>query len=285
MNNKIRSAFYSITTAYILFALLAVIFAVGSHLAGTAAIEPIFSQMNATHIWTCLGSIIANTTLLIWLLALVVIAGALFVNTLCCTSRLVKQSWFNGSKSKAPFRLQTMAFIHVIALLVIIFHALDVGLIQRNNPVNIMESESQILGKYRLQVNKISYVTDRKIITESETGKRTPSFKIPKELFSITDNKAVISLYLGEKLVTKSDIRLFDPLSVGGSFFILDGFFIPYNSDKIGLSIHYMYNPLVYPFFAIYIILFSALLFQWFKNRYRFKSINTIKTTKRSATK
>lgn len=265
MKSKFVSIFSSLTTAYILFALLAAVFAVGSQLAGVSEIKPIFKQMNTTDVWSCVSAIFSNTTLLIWLILLIVIAVCLFFNTLCCTSQLVQ----NGAKDSAPSRLKIMAFIHVVALFVIIFHALDVGLIQRHKAVQIMESESLILGKYRLHVDKVFYETDRTYITESEGGKRTPSFKIPRKQFSIEGNRAEISLYRDDELVKTSEIRLFSPIRVGGTFFILDGFFIPHNKKNIGISIHYMYNPLVYPFFTIYTILFSALLLQWFKNRYR----------------
>lgn len=275
MKSKFISIFYSITTAYILFALLAAVFAVGSQLAGVSEIKLIFKEMNATDVWSCFGAIIGNTTLLIWLIILIVIAVFLFFNTLCCTTQLVQQSFLNRSKNRAPSRLKIMAFIHVVALFVIIFHALDVGLIQRHKPVQIMESESLTLGKYRLNVDKVFYETDRTFITESEKGKRTPSYKIPRKQFSIEGNRAEISLYQDDVLVKTSEIRLFSPVKIGGSFYILDGFFIPHGTKNIGISIHYMYNPLVYPFFIIYTILFAALLLQWFKNRYRAPKSNT----------
>lgn len=274
MRSKSVSIFYSITTAYILFTLLAAVFAVGSHLAGVAEIKRLFQLMNTTDIWSCFDAIVGNITLLSWLILLIVIAACLFVNTVCCTTQLVQKGFFNGVKKRAP-QLKTMAFIHVVALFVIIFHVVDVGLIRRHKPIQIMESESRLLGKYNLKVDTIFYETDRQYITESDKGKRPPSFKIPRKQFSIEGNRAEISLYQDDTVVKTSEIRLFSPVRVGGTFYILDGFFIPYDNTNIGISIHYMYNPLVYPFFAIYTILFSTLLLQWFKNRYREPTSNT----------
>lgn len=271
MNSKVISAFYSITTAFFLFVALAVVFGLGSHLAGLEHINPIFKKMTAIHVWSCVDSILDNWVLLLWLSILIIVAIALFINTLCCTSQLLKSCFSNRPSSikYKQYRMRMMTVIHVIALAVIVCHALDITLVQRHKPVKIIESEKATFGNYEIRIINIAYQTDRKFIQMDENGKQMPSFKIPRKQFSIEGNSAQIAVYHEGKLLKEGEIRLFDPFRVGSSFFILDGFYLPYNSDKIGVSIHHTYNPLALPFFAIYTLLFSALLYQYFSNRYR----------------
>ena len=269
MSRIIKSILFSTTTAFVVFAVLAAVFGIGSYLAGVAEIKPIFNKMTSRHVWSCIDGIFANRSLLLWLFVLVSAAIVLLINTLCCTSRQLKQFFLSNTVKVKQFRLHSMAFIHVLALAVLIFHGLDITLVERHKPVEILQSESAVLGSYTVKVDSISYQTDRGFIRESDSGKRTPSFKIPRKQFSIDGNRAKVSLYQNGELVKEAEIGLFDPFRVGNTFFILDGFYIPYGSDDLGVTLLYSYNPLVVPFFALYAILFSALLFHCYRNRYR----------------
>ncbi len=272
MINMIQSFFSSLRTAFFFLVLLAVFFALGSYFANAQDIKVLFKQMTSVHIWSCLDSIVHNRTLLFWLLGLVICAIMLFLNTLFCTIKQLRQCWGGDAsvkRTKQQFRLKIMAFIHIIALAVIGCHGLDIALVERHPPVKILNSETLGLGTYLLKVKEVSYITDRKYIQEDEKGRRPPSFKIPRKQFSIEGNKAELAVYKNGELVREGEIRLFEPLRVGGTFFILDGFFIPHGSDTLGLLIHRSYNPLALPFFGIYVILFFTLLLQCIKNRYR----------------
>ncbi len=283
MNNRIISILYSLSTTFFLFMALACIFGIGSHLAGVESIGPVFKKMTSIHVWSCLESIVTNKVLFLWLLILVLIAIFLFFNTLFCTSQQLRHCFPNGLKGIKLSRIHTMAVIHVIALAVIACHALDITLVQRHKPVKILESEKAVLGSYQVEIKQITYQTDRKYIEEDESGKQKSSFKIPRKQFSIVGNRAHIAIYHDGNLLKNQEIGLFDPVRIKSTFFILDGFFMPYGSDDIGVSLHHSYNPLALPFFTIYTLLFSTLLFHCLKNRYRPEKDNTnfFQTTRR----
>ncbi len=268
MRSKIQSFFFSLQTAYFFFILLAAIFGAGSYLAGFEETGRLFDQITSECIWKYIDDIVANHLLLTWFLLLVVCAAVVFINTLCCTSQLLKQCFINKIGKTKQFRLRFMTFIHIIALAVIVCHALEIMLVTRHSPVKILVSGMATLAPYQVKVKNISYITDRSFIQEDVDGKRLPGFKIPLEKFSIEGNKAELAVYRDGVLVKEGEIRLFEPLRVGNSFFIMDGFFIPHHkSDTIGILIHHTYNPLVVPFFVIYAVLFTTLLVQYIRNR------------------
>jgi len=268
MKLKMTGPLFSLTTAFVLFTILAALFAAGSTIDRIPEVKSLFREMNSTHIWNAVQDIARTPVLLGWLAALVVVAAGLFVNTFCCTIKQISRH-FNQRKTTTPLKgLTTMAFIHVLALGVIIFHSLDVSLIKRHKPVKILENQSVELSSYRVTVQSISYATDRKFIRENERGHTMPSFKIPRTEFSTEENRAIITISTGKRQVTK-EIGLFEPVRIGTTFFILDGFFIPHGKNEIGISIHHSNNPLAIPFFALYTLLFSTLLWHGLHTRYK----------------
>ncbi len=260
MKRKIRNLVTSLTTAFVLFMLLAAIFGYGSHLAAVKAVKPIFKKMTATHIWNALDAICQHQAVLCWLLVLAAVAIALFVNTLCCTWQQYDHYQKSSRAAATNKRLRRMVFIHVAALTVIVFHGLDVLMVERHLPRKIAVGSTGELNGYTIKVEAIHYITDKTYIRENEQGRRRPSFKIPSKKFSIKGNKARIGFYKNDRLVETSDIRMFSPVRLGSTFFFLDGFYIPHNSEQIGISIHSSDNPLVLPFFMVYACLFTILL-------------------------
>ncbi|PIE56381.1 MAG: hypothetical protein CSA34_04695 [Desulfobulbus propionicus] len=269
---KISNLFTSLTTAFVLFLLLAVIFGYGSHIAALAEVRPVFRKMTSTHIWAALGAIRQQQMLLYWLLALVAVAVALFANTLCCTWKQFRNYKKSSRVTRGNKNAQRMMFIHVAALLVIVFHGLDVAMVQRHLPQKIAVGDSGEFNGYTIKVEAVEYITDKKYIREDEQGRRRSSFKIPYGEFSIKENKARLGLYREGRLVQTADIKMFSPVRLGSTFFFLDGFYLPRDSEKIGITIHSSYNPLVLPFFLLYACLLSILLWHALGNRFSSQS-------------
>lgn len=268
MKISMKGPLFSLTTAFALLTILAALFAIGNSIEGISGVKSLFREMNSTHIWNCMGDISRIPILLAWLISLVVVALGLFLNTFCCTIKQISLCSSQRRTTASKNGLATMALVHVLAVGVIIFHGLDVTLIQRHKPVKILETQSRELGNFILTVQSISYTTDRRFIRENEKGRTMPSFKIPRTAFSPDDNRATITISTAGKQLT-TEIGLFEPVRLGSTFFILDGFFMPHDSDEIGISIHHSHNPLVIPFFTIYAALFLALLWHGLRTRYK----------------
>ena len=269
MKKLLISILFSLQTAFFSLAALALIFAVGSHLATIKPLRQVFGRMTDIYIWACLDDILANPQLFVWLIILVFFAAVLFVNTACCTSRQLSNYFKTGNASNRNKRLCGMAYIHVVALLVLVFHAVDVAFVQRHEPVKLFTGEQAVLGEYEIAVHSVKYVTDPSYITEDETGRRMPSFKIPADHFSIEENMAQVTLSKDGIEVQQADFRMFAPVRVGGTFFILDGFFIPHGGEQAGILLHRVHNPIALPFFGLYALLFSLFLYQCYVTRYR----------------
>ncbi len=267
MKIKIRDIFTSLTTAFVLFLFLSAVFGYGSYIAASKDVKVIFKKMTATHIWNAFDAIWQHQLVLCWLLVLAMVAVALFGNTLCCTWRQLCQYRRSNRTVRASKRLRRMMLIHIVALTVIVFHGLDVVMVERHLPQKIGIGESRDISGYTVKVEAIEYVTDTKYIRENEQGKRRPSFKIPYGKFSIEGNKAQLALYHQGQLVQRSDIRIFSPVRIGSTFFFLDGFYLPHDSEQIGISIHGSNNPLVLLFFLVYACLFALLVWHAVANR------------------
>lgn len=260
--------FFSLRASYLLFSLLALVFAAGNRLAGVDAYKTIFKDMTATHVGSCLAQILANPMILVWLTVFVSIGACLFINTACCTLSQVKSLGRSCKKSgKNQGRAVQMALIHIAALMVIGLHALDITMIQRTKPVKIYPGQTVTMGDYKIQITEISYVTDPSMITENKKGKRKKIFHIPEKDFSLKDNFVRVQLVKKNEPKKIGELRILSPLRLGSDFFFVDGFFIANGSSQIGAMIHHSTNPLAIVFFTVYSVLFGLLLLRYFTIR------------------
>lgn len=265
-----KKILYSLTTCFVLFYALAIIFGIGSYLCGIKEIKMIFKQMTNIQIWAAIEPILGSPIIICWLIVLAICGGMLFLNTMFCTKlQLAKYLKNRTSKTRQDIRQKGMAYIHIIAMVVIACHAGDILLIERHNPVKLFIGDNYDFGTYQVKLADISYITDRSVIEEDENGRVMPSFKIASDKFSIPNNNAKLIITKDDQPVKTATIGMLAPVQIGGSFIFLDGFASPQDSDEISISIHHSYNPLALPFFGVYFILFSLLIIQFFKTRYR----------------
>ncbi|MCG8638105.1 MAG: hypothetical protein MI862_00125, partial [Desulfobacterales bacterium] len=161
-------------------------------------------------------------------------------------------------------RIVQMALIHIAALVVVGLHIIEAALIQRHQPVRIYPGQTVTLGGCEVSILDISYVTDRSMITEDETGRKMKSSRIPARSFSVEKNYAQIQIFKNGSPTEVRELRMFAPIRVGMGFFFLDGFVIAHGIDDIGIEIHHSFNPLAFIFFGMYIVLFGLLLVRYF---------------------
>lgn len=264
--------FFSLKTAYILLVLLAVLLGLGNYISTIPAEAQVFKEMNMGHFFSLLSSYVAHPRLLMWLIALIFTGALLFLNTVCCTyKQVIRYRQNTRPDTVGEKRNRGMMIIHIIAIVVIAFHAIDIALVKRHKPQQLFAKESAQLGGYTVTINSIDYVTDRSVITQSHKGERISATRITSNEFSILGNRAELSVFKDGVLVKKGLISMLHPLRYGGTYFILDGFVVPYGSDnnEVAALVHYTYNPLVIPFFAVYVLMLVCLILHLVKHRYR----------------
>jgi hypothetical protein len=263
-----KQFFYSLKAGYILFILLAVIFGMGNHLTGIPEYNSIFKDMTATHLMYCLKAILAKPVMVIWLLAFIFIGICLFINTWCCTTTQIRLFFQTRRLERSKLgRVGQMALIHIVALMVIALHALDITLIQRHKPVKFYSDQIAWMGDYQVRVKQISYVHLNSMITEDKTGSKRKGLHNLEKDFSTKQNFARIEIIKDQEKPAVRDLRMLSPIRIGATFFFLDEFFIARDSQRIGVKIHHSYNPLAFVFFAVYMVLFALLVFRFFTVR------------------
>ncbi len=260
--------FFSLRASYLLFAVLALVFGLGNRLASVTSYKAVFKDMTATHLGNCIGPIAHNPILLVWLFIFILVGGCLFINTGCCTTAQVRLlGRMRAGHSEKQGRAVQMAVIHIIALMVIALHALDITMIKRQKPVRLYPGQTVSMGAYTVRVDQVSYVTDRAMITEDRNTGKNKRFHIPEEKFSMENNFARIRVEKDNLTSGVRELRILCPVRLGADFFFLDGFFIAHGSTEVGVLIHHSYNPLAIVFFTVYTLLFGLLIFRYFSLR------------------
>lgn len=263
---------FSLRTAYVLLVSLAILFGLGDLLAGIQEEAEVFKEMNMVHFFSLFDNYVAHPLVLVWLVALVFAGAFLLINTLCCTyKQVVRSLQYNRADAFGEKRNRGMIIIHSIAIVVIAFHAIDIALVARHKPQQLFAQQSTQLGGYTITIKSLDYVTDRSVITQRQKGQRIGATRISSDEFSISENKVELSIFKDGVLVKQGILRMLHPLRYGGTFFILDGFVVPYGSDSddVAALIHYTYNPLVIPFFMVYIAMLFFLILHVVTVRYR----------------
>ncbi len=267
-----KQFFSSLKAGYLFFALTALIFAAGNRLASIKEYNAVFKEMTATQITNCLDAIISKPLILIWLIFFILIGVCLFVNTWYCTQSQFKLMFqVRKHKKTAAGQSDIMVWIHIVALVAIACHALDITLIHRHQPVRIYAGETVQMGDHRIRVQKILYTADRSMITEDETTGNLKKTRIRGKNFSIKNNFAVVEIQKGQDSPLVKELRMLSPARIGSTFFFLDGFFIAQGETRIGVKIHHSNNPLALVFFAVYTILFILLGILFFTTRWKGK--------------
>lgn len=260
--------FFSLKAGYIFFFLLALVFGIGSQLAEQKQIKLIFKEMTVTHISHCLEQIAANPMIMVWLIVFMVISVCLFVNTFCCTTTQIKLFLKVRKKGEdKDSRTGQMALIHVVALVVIASHIMDIVLIQRYRPTRVFAGETMQADQHRIRVKAVSYVTNRAFITGDKTKGKTGRIHIPAQAFSKKDNFAVIEIEKASGKRFSRELRILSPVRLGATFIFLNGFFTAHGDTRVGVEIHHSYNPLSFVFFTVYAVLFGLLLFRFYTTR------------------
>ena len=260
--------FFSLRASYLFFGLLALVLGWGCRLADNNEYYSIFKEMTATHVWLCLEALCDHPAAIVWLVVLILLGAALFINTACCafsqTGALAK---LRNMEPENRHRTVLMALIHIAALLVIGLHAVDITIIKRQKPIRIYPDQTVQMGRYALRVSDISFVTDRAMITENAKGQKTKSFRIPAKSYSRDKNFARIEISTEKTPAETRELRILEPVRSGADYFFLDGFFIADGSQKIGVEIHHSFNPLAMIFFAVYIVLFGLMTLRYLAMR------------------
>lgn len=262
-----KDFFFSIKASYYLFSLLAVLFGIGTLLAKFDDYHKIFKLMTSTDLIYSLKEIITNPVVFIWLLAFIFTGGCLLINTCCCVIQQIKSIFI---LRKISLSSNQIALIHIVALAVIVLHVFDISLIKRHIPTRFYVGESIEMGSYKVKLDKIFYVADKSLITEDYKGTKIKATHLPANKFLRKDNYALIEIQKAGKESILKKIKMLSPARTGNTYFFLDGFFIANGDNKIGIQIHYSYNPLVFAFFTTYLTLLSLLLWRYmtFKNNY-----------------
>ncbi|CAG37705.1 hypothetical protein [Desulfotalea psychrophila] len=262
-----KEFFFSLRAAYCFLAGLVLVFFAGSLLTGITSIDRVFRRMNVLSFADLPAHLSSHPLVIFWIFLLFFFGAGLFVNTLCCTYRQLPYLKKKGGAGARQRR--GMTYIHLVVILVIACHAIDIVLVERHLSKKILPMQTIAMGDYQLRLDGVDYITDRTFITENAGGRVRKTVTIPKASFSTEGNRAEVSLYRDGLLLKRGTLRMFSPLYYKGTFFFLDGFFIGHGQSSVGVLLHYAFNPLVRPFFLIYILLFTLLFRQFYQNRYR----------------
>ncbi len=256
-----KSFFFSLKTSFTLFVLLAVVFGVGSSLAQLSDAKAVFKHMTATHLFHCLEVMGEVPLVASWVLLLILVSIALFINVVCCTSSQLR-SLFKFRHKR--LRMGFMAAIHLVAILVLILHGLDVLLVNRHEPIKLHAGEAATMGEYQVRVLEVTYSASPLWVTEDQAGKKINPMRFSRDDFSKGDNRARIEISAPGLSPQVREIALLSPVRMGATFFFLETFFIAHGDSRVGVEIHYSYNPLAPIFFGTYMVLFLLMMVQFF---------------------
>ncbi|MBR9726905.1 hypothetical protein ACFOD0_08435 [Shewanella intestini] len=262
---------YSMRLAFVLIASVSLWFGVGVLLNNYQVSRNAFSALNELPMaqW---GDTLINTPIVgLWLLVLFGLMAMLAVNTVLCIWRDLMPVW-RQKRWRSP-RIVMMP-IHVLTLLVFLFHGVDLVFIHGHDKVMLHEGESFQSGQYKITLTRINYRDDVAYITANADGKSKLKRITHRDLkeFDPRHNDIELSVTVNDKTY-HGNAKFMAPFNVDNLYVMVTDFSVGFGEESKGVKaqIIAVHNPIVNYFYICYVALILTLLFQiyffWHRNR------------------
>ncbi|MCT8986632.1 hypothetical protein [Shewanella phaeophyticola] len=255
---------FSIRLAFVLLIVVSLWFAAGMAVSEHEASRQVFKLLNDLPMSQWLAPLSTAPVVAVWLIGLVGLMVLLGVNTALCSWRDLWPTW-RRKRWHSP-RIMMLP-IHVLTLLVFLFHGIDLVFIHGHDSAVLHQGQSFSSGQYQIQLTNVDYQNDISLIKEDGTGK-SPAGRITRrnvEQFDPRKNKAHFIVDDGHKKVT-GDAEFMRQFRVDDLYLTVTDFSVPYQKDNLGVHVKVVavHNPLVNYFFACYGLLLLSLFIQGF---------------------
>ena len=236
------------------FLLLALTLAMGMGVGLHLSLPDTFKSMNTLHTAQWIPQIArAHPKVLIWFLLLCFSAGLLGLNALfCCVTRL----WERARQTRES-RHWLFLVLHLVFILVLGCHGLMLVVGDKQDFAPFYPGEEQVRGEFRVRVDEITFTGDLSILELPRKKRR--DFMTRKNI-RLDENKAIITLFQGEKRLKTQEIKVLSPMRLGGIQLTLTQFTAPKpGTPTPGVKLFLSTIPLTPIFFAVYAILIATL--------------------------
>ncbi|MFH1153869.1 MAG: hypothetical protein V1793_08635 [Pseudomonadota bacterium] len=191
----------------------------------------------------------ASTLLGIWFLSLFTSVGVLVINLCACTwTRLIPRL-----RNRASAHSWLLLLAHVLMILILMGHLSQMTLGFKEEGIRLMPTQSKVLPRgLRLAIDDVHFENDPRLLNLTYRQAR----KVQTiDAFSLTKNLVQLSLWQEGTLVKQCDLRILEPLVLGGLRITLSDFFRDDGDQTtVGAILTVTCNPFLKFFFAAYIV-------------------------------
>ncbi|GIU30567.1 hypothetical protein L2719_20430 [Shewanella schlegeliana] len=253
---------FSMRLAFVLLMLLSLWFAIGVGLSEYELYRQVLRALNDLPMSQWLQSLTAAPMVGFWLAGLFGLMFLLGLNTALCSWRDLLPIW-RHKRWRSP-RIMMLP-IHILTLLVFIFHGVDLVFIHGHDSAVLHQGERFNSGRYQIKLVSVDYRDDVSLITEDATG-FSPAGRITRrsvEQFDPRINSAYFFVQDGEQKIS-GDAGFMRPFRWKDLYITVTDFRVPHQEEARGVQVKVLavHNPLVNYFFACYGLLLVSLLLQ-----------------------
>ncbi|MCP4119173.1 MAG: hypothetical protein GY737_27965 [Desulfobacteraceae bacterium] len=191
----------------------------------------------------------------VWFLAICVVAGLLFVNTLVCsvTKQLVT------ALKVATLRRWSFFMVHIFFLVVLFCHGISLVAGHKTSNIELFEGDVHQIGSLTVQVQGITFSDDSEFL---KLGPRKSRELMTRDKFHRTANFAELRVTEGDKPAVSGRVMMLSPLKWGITRCTLTKFIYGRGSHEgeIGISLNVTRNAFTQLFFVIYALMIFSLV-------------------------
>lgn len=253
---------FSMRLAFVLLLLLSVWFALGVAMSEQDVYRQVLRSLNDLPMSQWIQSLATAPIVASWLAGLFGLMFLLGLNTGLCSWRDLLPTW-RHKRWRSP-RIMMLP-IHILTLLVFIFHGVDLVFIHGHDSVVLHQGERFNSGRYQIELVKVDYRNDVSQIIEDEAG-FSPAGRITRRSVDVFDpriNNAYFEISNGEQKVS-GHAGFLRPFNWGDLYITVTDFRVPYQQEAKGVQVKMLavHNPLINYFFICYCLLLVSLLLQ-----------------------
>ncbi|WOT04597.1 hypothetical protein [Shewanella youngdeokensis] len=253
---------FSMRLAFVLLVTISGWFGLGMALSEHNPSRKVLKSLNDLPMSQWGESFVSTPAVGAWIVGLFVLMFILGVNTALCSWRELMPVW-RSKRWRSP-RIMMLP-IHLLTLLVFIFHGVDLVFIHGHDSAVLHQGEQFKSGRYQIKLTKVDYQDDVSLIAENEKG-RSPAGRITRrsvDEFDPRKNSAHFEIHDGDQ-VFRGDASFLRPFKLDSLYLTVTDFSVPYQQQDKGVHVKVLavHNPLVNYFFACYGLLLLSLLLQ-----------------------
>jgi len=246
----------SITLTFYNLAVL--ILLMGSGIILSIARKEIFTHMNDVHIFEWLASTWEHAPLLIiWLFALCLSAGLLFINALCCT--LDRQ--LTLARRSGRLKSWLFFFLHCLFILVLACHGLILLVGEKESQIKLFPGQAKSFGQYEVLVDNVVFTDDIAMLTAPKEKQRA---LMTRSSIHIHKNYVVLTLLKNNHILATKKVMMLSPLKYKSVQITLIKFMARGVNKRLGVMITItdnVLNRIFFPVYGVMILIMSG--FTW----------------------